>query len=579
MDMAATNAGLPDGGQTPHFKVTYDDSLSPADGLGRATALQARCEHAFTLITSWFAGVKFVYSFPIELRIMNDTGGASWERPSDFQLAFGWSPTVLLKPASGTPVEVLLYLLVSEVSEMFMASQDKGWSESSSVFSGADEGSKGEGLSRFLGIQFQLASGLGGTAPTLSDGNTTEVTKDWLNSARADYVNNNPDDTQPDEVTGCTTLFLFYLRDQLGFGIRQIIAAGASTLAGVYHNLTGGNDAWTPFINLVNTHYPPGRTYNPVGESIFPVPELTEFRWSGAVTCGYEYDTTIALSRPALTELDVKLTSDDPALVHCPTAVPIDLGAASTPLILTTTALPLPFTPRSVTVHAAYAGTTLPINVYVMPPQVSSISLDKSTVTCGDSLTATVTLNNASKVGPVEVDLLSSAPGFAPVQAKLLIPQDATFAHFPIATPNYQIPFKTAHSWIYAKYAGSSAYVVLTIKPRVLLGLLKSVTLFPKTVQGGGVSHGTVTLEEPVPVATKVLLEALDPAIGPQGPLPLPGSPSTSARVPAFVTIPKGSTTATFMVTTTRSNLPRDRRIVRISARAITVRYATLVID
>jgi hypothetical protein len=68
---------------------------------------------------------------------------------------------------------------------MFMASQDKGWAERTSFTSGADEGSKGEGLSRFLGIQFQLVNNFGGSAPTLNDGSTFAVTNKWLNSPRA----------------------------------------------------------------------------------------------------------------------------------------------------------------------------------------------------------------------------------------------------------------------------------------------------------------------------------------------------------------------------------------------------------
>ena len=66
----------------------------------------------------------------------------------------------------------------------------------------------------------------------------------WLNppSARHDFVNNNPDDNKPDPVTGCTTLYLYYLHDQLGFPINAIIAAGASNLSGVYQNLVGASD-------------------------------------------------------------------------------------------------------------------------------------------------------------------------------------------------------------------------------------------------------------------------------------------------------------------------------------------------
>jgi hypothetical protein len=67
----------------------------------------------------------------------------------------------------------------------------------------------------------------------------------WLNSSRQDFVNNAPNDFGYDATNGCTTLFFYYLFHQLGFSINQIVAAGASTLTGVYRNLTG--DTGEPF--------------------------------------------------------------------------------------------------------------------------------------------------------------------------------------------------------------------------------------------------------------------------------------------------------------------------------------------
>jgi hypothetical protein len=317
-----------------------------------------------------------------------------------------------------------------------------------------------------------------------------------------------------------------------------------------------------------------------VGESLFPVAELTKFDTPGWVTSGYDYDATVTIDRPALASLPIALSSDDPALVQLPdpASVTISPGATSASFTVNVAALALPFTPRSVHLHASYAGTTLTGDVYVGPPRVAQITLDKTAVVCGKSVTATVTLNYASKSGAVEVALLSFSPGFAEVPATLTIPQGKSSAKVTVTTPKYLIPFKTAHVGIQATY-GNSVYAVLTVRPLVLMGMVKSVTLSPTTVQGGMTSRGTVTLEEEMPKATKVLLQALDPAMGPQGPLPLPGSPSSSAHVPAFVTIPANQISATFKVTTTRSNLPRDRRVVRISARAVRVKYATLVID
>ena len=193
-----------------------------------------------------------------------------------------------------------------------MSAQDRGW------FAGSDEGSKGEGLSRFLGLQFLLLHHLATSTP-----DRFGVTADWLNSPRPNYVDHNPDDNAPDTVTGCTTLFLFYLHDQLGYTINQIIAAGADTLGGVYRNLTGRTDGWTAFRTLVDTHYPTGEVYYPAAETVFPVPTLTRIDSPGAVTTGYPGTGRITLDRPALVDLPVQLASGDPALAAVQAAVAV----------------------------------------------------------------------------------------------------------------------------------------------------------------------------------------------------------------------------------------------------------------
>ena len=281
--MAFTSSGLPNGGRSTagHYQFAYDTNLSAADGVTRVTALMANCEQDRNRMSSWFPGVTFGFSLPLTVNITTGSGGASWTDPSGFQKLFGYSPTVTVNPGSGTSANFPRYLLVSEVTEMFMESQDKGWHQESSFFQGADEGSIGEGLSRFLGVQFQLANSLGAVPPS-----GFAVAKLWLNSARGNFVDTAPDDKTPDPTTGCTTCFLYYLHDQLNFGITQIVGAGASNLAGVYKNLTGRSDAWNAFIGLVNSHYPPGATYNPAGDSIFPVSEIAQFWPPNQITCG-----------------------------------------------------------------------------------------------------------------------------------------------------------------------------------------------------------------------------------------------------------------------------------------------------
>jgi len=125
----------------------------------------------------------------------------------------------------------------------------------------------GEGLAHFLKVQLRIAKGL--------PDDPCPFIIDWLNSQRKYYINIAPDDHNTFEVFSCTTLFIFYLHDQLGFSVESIIAAGvgASNLADVYKNLTGKTDGWTSFINIIDSHYPrnhggPPLVYHPSGNNL-----------------------------------------------------------------------------------------------------------------------------------------------------------------------------------------------------------------------------------------------------------------------------------------------------------------------
>src|SRR5581483_1752554 len=130
--MGFTSAGLLNGGRTAHFSIGYDDSLSPQDGLVRASGLLAACEQDFATMAAWFAGVNLLFSYPLPVHITgpwSDGGeGATWTDPPDIVVDFSNpSPTITLHVGSSRSVNDLRYLLVSEVTEMFMASQNRGW--------------------------------------------------------------------------------------------------------------------------------------------------------------------------------------------------------------------------------------------------------------------------------------------------------------------------------------------------------------------------------------------------------------------------------------------------------------------
>ena len=232
--MAFITTGLTNGGVTTHYSFQYDDTLqkTAANPTGiepaRTNAVIAAIEGDHTLMTGWWGNSITVTGLTVQ--VTTQGGGASWAGSTS-------SATVTLKPGTNTDPNFLRFLIVAEVTEIFMLGQNTGW------FQGGDEGSKGEGLSRFLSVQFLQINGL------INNGIQSgfDVADDWLNSSRQDFVNNNPDDNAPDATTGCTTLFIYYLFSQLGFSINQIVAAAASTMAGVYTNLTGDNSDPFPF--------------------------------------------------------------------------------------------------------------------------------------------------------------------------------------------------------------------------------------------------------------------------------------------------------------------------------------------
>ena len=131
--MTLITTGLTHGGLTTHYQIQYDDSLSAADGKDRANGLIAADEADFALMSGWFGGIPLTVGTPITVNI----------QPGAYASA-GWGPPIHLNPGNGSALPVVRYLLVSEVVEMFMLAQNKGW------FGSGNEGSAGEGLSRFL---------------------------------------------------------------------------------------------------------------------------------------------------------------------------------------------------------------------------------------------------------------------------------------------------------------------------------------------------------------------------------------------------------------------------------------------
>lgn len=252
-----TTSGLTGGGTTTHYQFQYDSVLTTG-GLepARTNAVIAKCEADFTLMKGWFGNIELSYSYPVSILVANLGGGASW------------GPPITLKGGNGD-ANLLRDLLVAEVTEMFMLAQAKGWFAPDS----SNEQSSGEGLSHFLNQQFEIGDGrppglafnasiwLNSSLPTSNPSSTRigPAPTNYDYGSRYDYVNNILEyDHSNSPASGCSVMFLWYLFTQLGYSTSQIVQAGASTLGGVYRNLTGDNSDPFPFFKLLlDNAYPP----------------------------------------------------------------------------------------------------------------------------------------------------------------------------------------------------------------------------------------------------------------------------------------------------------------------------------
>jgi hypothetical protein len=294
--MVWTNAGLQNNGVTPHYNFLYWDSLAGPGGPepGRINAVINACENDGNWLSSLFGitdpitPLRAMLGYPnlavgensrITVKVDVGSGPPAAQRRIDLVNAndnpndanaprFLWVSVNYDGRKFSTDPGMIRLQLVHELSEWFMFVQNIGWYGSNDptlIGYNIGEGSNGEALARFLAGQFLAQNDLLDTG-LLDD--TMGSSDLWLNIEstnghtalwRQDCVNfTRKDDVGWDQVTGCTTLFMYYLSDQLGFTVNQIVRAGAPTLAGVYRNLTGDtvNDPFQSFKVLLDGAFP-----------------------------------------------------------------------------------------------------------------------------------------------------------------------------------------------------------------------------------------------------------------------------------------------------------------------------------
>jgi len=164
---------------------------------------------------------------------------------------------------------------------------------------------------------------------------------------------------------------------------------------------------------------------------------------------------------------------------------------------------------------------------------LSSLSLNPTSVTGGNSSTGTVTLSGPAPSAGAQVTLSSSNTTAARVPSSVAVAAGATSATFTVSTSAVAASTTVTIS---ATYSGATRSASLTVTPAPPPPpTVSSLTLNPANVFGGQSSTGTVTLTGPAPAGgAQVFLS----------------SNNGAARVPSSVMVPAGATSATFTVNT-----------------------------
>ena len=242
--------GFTDLPSTQHFAFEFNNLLNANDAKALGQALAATVERDFATMTFWFSGAA--PSGPIDTKINVGSGGASNDTVNNINLRLG----------ATADFNLARFTLVAEVMEIFMATKQFGWKPGDS---------SGEGLSQLgaFTIYPDQVGDLNGPPVWLD----TSINPTAAKPSRPDFVNN----TEPFDGNfvsfGCALLFLYFLRSQLGFSMKAIVSASASTLEGVYANLTKDHGAFPIFSNLLERKFPSGKPCGLSGSADpFPLP-------------------------------------------------------------------------------------------------------------------------------------------------------------------------------------------------------------------------------------------------------------------------------------------------------------------
>jgi len=220
-------------GVAGNVTVYYDASLG-GQGLALAQQLLNAATGPYNDMRTFFGiSGSAVQAVVAPLSGNNDGSGGAYHYGCDFAAGSTLYLDATFASTTVDPLSLETGLYVAELSESFMGPQGGGWNCGFS---------NGEGLSRFCAEQETPPGTLAGFATGPA----------WANAGFPDWVTQTEQTDQDGVSTGCTIVYIYWMRS-LGFTIPQIVQAAGSTLAANYQTLTGKTSAYQDLLAAVQS--------------------------------------------------------------------------------------------------------------------------------------------------------------------------------------------------------------------------------------------------------------------------------------------------------------------------------------
>ncbi len=262
---------------TTNYIVQWDDADPNGQSKAMASAIAAICESEHTTLAGWFnITTGFGSSDRVTVTVQSISAGGA----NNYGYSSGGGSVINVNFLSGfsnsQANEIAKMAFVAELVEIFMDFNNKKSGNNTWMAGHSD----GEGLSQICSIMRFPAGHY--------DAYNSWVNS-WLSTARPNWISSNKSTDGNPVSFGCSLLFLYYLRDQLGFTIQQIIQNGGATLVDLYKNLTGDSaDPFSYFLGVVDSVLPGTNTLPETDTEAAddPFPTFSLAFWDGKNTYG-----------------------------------------------------------------------------------------------------------------------------------------------------------------------------------------------------------------------------------------------------------------------------------------------------